>query len=62
MTYCNPKVSMGGTVRIDEYSRNITDPEKIRAAREALTKEPLHSSDLLNPAEETHATGRDWEQ
>lgn len=62
MTYRNPNVSMGGTVRIDEYSRNITDPEKIRAAREALTKGPLHSSGLLNPAEETHETGQDWEQ
>lgn len=36
MTYRNPKVSMGGTVRIDEYSRDVTDPEKIRAARKAL--------------------------
>lgn len=36
MTYRNPKVSMDGTVRIDEYSRDVTDPEKIRAARKAL--------------------------
>ena len=32
MTYRNPRVSMGGTVHIDEYSREITDAKKIGAA------------------------------
>ena len=36
MRYRNPKVSMSGTDGSDEYSRQLTDPEKIRAAREAL--------------------------
>ena len=36
MEYRNPRVSMGGTVRIEEYSRDLTDPDKIRAARKAL--------------------------
>lgn len=36
MEYRNPRVSMGGTVRIEEYSRDLTDPNKIRAARKAL--------------------------
>ena len=36
MRYRNPKVSMSGTDGRDEYSRQLTDPENIRAAREAL--------------------------
>ncbi|MGI6222356.1 MAG: copper homeostasis protein CutC [Prevotella sp.] len=36
MKFRNPRVSMGGTVKIEEYSRDLTDPEKIRAARKAL--------------------------
>lgn len=32
MKYRNPMVSMGGTVRIEEYSRDITDPQKIASA------------------------------
>lgn len=30
MQYRNPRVSMGGTVHIDEYSRLVTDPAKVR--------------------------------
>ena len=30
MAYRNGRVSMGGTVCIDEYSREVTDPEKVR--------------------------------
>lgn len=40
MAFRNPKVSMGGTVKIEEYLREITDPEKVKAALAALT--PLH--------------------
>lgn len=36
MAYRNPKVSMGGTVTIDEYRRELTDPAKVKAALEAL--------------------------
>lgn len=36
MRYRHPGVSMGGTVTIDEYRRELTDPDKIRAAVEAL--------------------------
>ncbi len=36
MRYCNPNVSMGGTVTIDEYKIAITDPEKVRATLGAL--------------------------
>lgn len=38
MAYRNPKVSMGGTVKIDEYRREVTDPAKVKAALEALMK------------------------
>lgn len=36
MRYRNPHVSMSGTEGSDEYGRQLTDPAKIRAAREAL--------------------------
>lgn len=36
MTYRNPKVSMGGTVTIDEYGKSISDINKIREAVNAL--------------------------
>ena len=38
MTYHNERVSMGGTVHIAEYERDLTDPEKI-----ARIKSILHS-------------------
>lgn len=31
MVYRNSRVSMGGTVHIDEYGRDVTDPAKVRA-------------------------------
>ncbi len=36
MAWRNPHVSMGGTVRIDEYRTEVTDPQKVRAALAAL--------------------------
>ena len=36
MRYRNPKVSMGGTVHIDEYSRMVTDPLLVKTAFEEL--------------------------
>ena len=36
MLFRNPEVSMGGTVHIEEYAREASDPEKIRQAIEAL--------------------------
>ncbi len=38
MAYQNPKVSMGGTVHVDEYSLIQTDPEKVQACIDALKK------------------------
>ena len=38
MQYRNPKVSMGGTVHIDEYSKLVTDPEVVKAAIEELRR------------------------
>lgn len=36
MLYRNPKVSMGGTVKIEEYKKNVTNPEIIKAALSEL--------------------------
>lgn len=36
MIYRNPKVSMGGTVKIEEYLNEVTDPEKVKAALSEL--------------------------
>ncbi len=36
MRYRNPKVSMGGTVKIEEYQNDVTNPAKVQAALEAL--------------------------
>lgn len=36
MTFRNPNVSMGGTVKIEEYLNDVTDPAKISAAIRAL--------------------------
>ena len=38
MIYRNPKVSMGGTVKIEEYQRDITDPEIVKAAVAVLAQ------------------------
>lgn len=38
MIYRNPNVSMGGTVIIDEYTRQLTDEKIVRAAIAALAK------------------------
>lgn len=38
MTYRNPSVSMGGTVQINEYGRDVTSEEKVREAVESLMK------------------------
>ena len=32
MIYRNPKVSMGGTVKIEEYEKDVTNPEIVKAA------------------------------
>ena len=36
MRYRNPRVSMGGTVTIEEYSRELTSPDLVAAAYDAL--------------------------
>lgn len=36
MKFRNPNVSMGGTVKIEEYLNDVTDPAKISAAIRAL--------------------------
>ena len=36
MIYRNPKVSMGGTVKIEEYQKDVTNPEIVKAALSQL--------------------------
>ena len=36
MIYRNSKVSMGGTVKIEEYLKDVTDPNKVKAALSEL--------------------------
>lgn len=38
MLFRNPEVSMGGTVKIEEYSRDVTDPDRIAAAVNILNR------------------------
>ena len=38
MIFRNPKVSMGGTVKIEEYQKDVTDPEIVKAALVALAE------------------------
>lgn len=38
MIYRNSKVSMGGTVKIEEYMRELTDPDKVKAALSELAQ------------------------
>ncbi len=38
MAYRNDRVSMGGTVTIDEFSREVTSPARVEASAEALRK------------------------
>jgi len=38
MIYRNPKVSMGGTVKIEEYQKDVTDPEIVKAALTEIKK------------------------
>ena len=38
MIFRNPKVSMGGTVKIEEYQKDVTDPEIVKAALSVLAE------------------------
>jgi len=38
MIYRNPKVSMGGTVKIEEYQKDVTNPEIVKAALSQLAQ------------------------
>lgn len=47
MIYRNTKVSMGGTVKIEEYQKNVTNPEIVKAAVDEMVKK-----DELDEAQE----------
>jgi Uncharacterized protein involved in copper resistance len=39
MIYRNDKISMGGTVKIEEYGRQVTDPNIIKSAMDNLIEQ-----------------------
>lgn len=53
MLYRNSKVSMGGLVKVEEYKREITDPEIIKAALEELALKDENDKALDKKAKET---------
>ena len=58
MIYRNPKVSMGGTVKIEEYQKNITNPEIVKAAVGELAKKDEVDEALEKKERESRAKSR----
>lgn len=46
MTYRNPKVSMGGTVKIEEYRKDVTNPDIVKAALAQLAIKDAKDEEL----------------
>lgn len=55
MIFRNPKVSMGGTVKIEEYQRDVTNPEIIKAALAELAIKDEKDEVLEKKNKETKA-------
>lgn len=58
MIYRNPKVSMGGTVKIEEYQKDITDPEIVKAAVNELAKKDEQEEALEKKNKELRAKSK----
>lgn len=52
MLYRNPKVSMGGTVKIEEYKKDVTDTETVKAAVAELALKEENDNALEKKAKE----------
>ena len=66
MLYRNPKVSMGGTVKIEEYKKDVTDPDIVKAACIELTLKDDNDKALEKKAKESKKSKRakkddDWD-
>jgi copper homeostasis protein len=58
MIFRNPKVSMGGTVKIEEYQKDVTDPEIVKAAMEVLAQKDEKDEALEKKNKEARAKAR----
>ena len=52
MIYRNPNVSMGGTVKIEEYEKDVTNPDIVKAALAELAMEELDYATALTYIEQ----------
>ena len=58
MIYRNPKVSMGGTVKIEEYEKDVTNPEIVKAALAELAIKDAKDEALEKIEKEAKAKSR----
>ena len=58
MNYRNPKVSMGGTVKIEEYQKDVTNPDIVKAALAELKKKDDKDEALEKKLKEAKAKAR----
>jgi len=58
MIFRNPKVSMGGTVKIEEYQKDVTDPEIVKAAVAELAKKDEKDEILEKKNKEARAKSK----
>lgn len=58
MIYRNPKVSMGGTVKIEEYQKDVTNPEIVKAALAELALKDANDEAMEKKEKESKAKSR----
>lgn len=58
MIYRNPKVSMGGTVKIEEYEKDVTNPDIVKAALAELAIKDAKDEALEKSEKEAKAKSR----
>ena len=58
MIYRNPKVSMGGTVKIEEYEKDVTNPEIVKSALAELAIKDAKDEALEKKEKEAKAKAR----
>jgi len=58
MTYRNPKVSMGGTVKIEEYRKDVTNPDIVKAALAELAIKDAKDEELEKKEREAKAKSK----
>lgn len=68
MLYRNPKVSMGGTVKIEEYKKDVTNPDIVKAALAELAQKEENDKALekkvkeaKGKAKKSKKDGDDWD-